>query len=74
MDLRNRVAFAEGHVAGSFAFEAEGRLATHLACLIPWGKPITLRAESAGQPAAAQRDPARVGIDRNPGNRSDRPR
>ncbi|MBB4790278.1 glyoxylase-like metal-dependent hydrolase (beta-lactamase superfamily II)/rhodanese-related sulfurtransferase [Streptomyces nodosus] len=64
VDLRNRVAFAAGHVAGSFNFEAEGQLATYLAWLIPWGKPVTLLAESAGQLAAAQRELVRVGIDR----------
>lgn len=64
VDLRNRVAFAEGHVAGSFNFEAEGQLATYLAWLIPWGKPVTLLAESAGQLAAAQRELVRVGVDR----------
>lgn len=64
VDLRNRVAFAEGHVAGSLNFEAEGRLAAYLAWLIPWGKPVTLLAESAAQLGAAQRELARVGIDR----------
>ncbi|SEO94086.1 MBL fold metallo-hydrolase [Actinacidiphila rubida] len=64
VDLRNRVAFAEGHVAGSFNFEADGSLATYLAWLIPWGKPITLLAESDGQLAEAQRELVRVGIDR----------
>ncbi|MFI2640958.1 rhodanese-like domain-containing protein [Streptomyces sp. NPDC018610] len=64
VDLRNRVAFAEGHVAGSLNFEAEGKLATYLAWLVPWGKPVTLLAESAAQLADAQRELARVGIDR----------
>ncbi|MGW3103350.1 MBL fold metallo-hydrolase [Streptomyces sp. NPDC001100] len=64
VDLRNRVAFAEGHVSGSFNFEAEGQLATYLAWLIPWGRPLTLLAESPGQLAAAQRELVRVGIDR----------
>lgn len=64
VDLRNRVAFAEGHVAGSFNFEAEGKIATYLAWLIPWGKPVTLLAESPKQLAAAQRELVRVGIDR----------
>lgn len=64
VDLRNRVAFAEGHVAGSFNFEGDGKLATYLAWLIPWGKPVTLLAESPDQLAAAQRELARVGIDR----------
>ncbi|MER7507846.1 MBL fold metallo-hydrolase [Streptomyces lavendulae] len=64
VDLRSRVAFAEGHVAGSFNFEGRGRLATHLAWLIPWGRPVTLLAGTPGQIADAQRELARVGIDR----------
>nr|WP_205615530.1 MBL fold metallo-hydrolase [Streptomyces harenosi] len=64
VDLRSRTAFAEGHVAGSFNFEGEGKLATYLAWLLPWGKPVTLLAETPGQIAAAQRELARVGIDR----------
>ncbi|MEU6277790.1 MBL fold metallo-hydrolase [Streptomyces populi] len=64
VDLRNRVAFAEGHVAGSFNFEADGKIATYLAWMIPWGKPVTLLAESPEQLAAAQRELVRVGIDR----------
>ncbi|MCQ4214738.1 rhodanese-like domain-containing protein, partial [Streptomyces longispororuber] len=64
VDLRNRIAFAEGHVTGTYNFEADGQLATYLAWLIPWGKPVTLLAESAGQLADAQRELVRVGIDR----------
>ncbi|MEU2494146.1 rhodanese-like domain-containing protein [Streptomyces sp. NPDC007883] len=64
VDLRNRIAFAEGHVAGAFNFEADGKLATYLAWMVPWGKPVTLLAESAGQLADAQRELVRVGIDR----------
>ncbi|MGN9759955.1 MBL fold metallo-hydrolase [Streptomyces sp. SD31] len=64
VDLRNRVAFAKGHVAGSLNFEAEGQLATYLAWLLPWGKPVTLLAETPAQLADAQRELVRVGIDR----------
>ncbi|MFQ6144262.1 rhodanese-like domain-containing protein [Streptomyces seoulensis] len=64
VDLRGRIAFAEGHVAGSFNFEADGKLATYLAWLIPWGKPVTLLAESPEQLTSAQRELVRVGIDR----------
>ncbi|MGW7055095.1 MBL fold metallo-hydrolase [Streptomyces sp. NPDC054887] len=64
VDLRSRMAFAEGHVVGSFNFEAEGKLATYLAWLIPWGKPVTLLADTPAQIADAQRELARVGIDR----------
>jgi rhodanese-related sulfurtransferase len=64
VDLRSRMAFAEGHVAGSLNFEGEGKLATYLAWLIPWGKPVTLLADTPAQIADAQRELARVGIDR----------
>ncbi|MFG2965096.1 rhodanese-like domain-containing protein [Streptomyces sp. NPDC048288] len=64
VDLRTRVAFAEGHVPGTVNFAADGQLATHLAWLLPWGRPVTLLAESAAQLAAAQRELTRVGIDR----------
>ncbi|MEV1020592.1 MBL fold metallo-hydrolase [Streptomyces sp. NPDC050264] len=64
VDLRSRVAFAGGHVAGSFNFESEGKLATYLAWLIPWGKPVTLLGDEPAQIAAAQRELTRVGIDR----------
>ncbi|MGW3989726.1 MBL fold metallo-hydrolase [Streptomyces sp. NPDC004830] len=64
VDLRSRMAFAEGHVAGSFNFEGEEKIATYLAWLIPWGKPVTLLADTPEQIAAAQRELARVGIDR----------
>ncbi|MGW0583960.1 MBL fold metallo-hydrolase [Streptomyces sp. NPDC002920] len=64
VDLRGRVAFAAGHVAGAFNFEVDGQLATHLAWLIPWGRPVTLLAASAEDVARAQRELIRVGIDR----------
>ncbi|UGY92417.1 MBL fold metallo-hydrolase [Streptomyces gobiensis] len=64
VDLRNRVAFASGHVAGSFNFEGDGRLATYLAWLIPWGKPVTLLAGTSGELFRAHRELTRVGIDR----------
>lgn len=64
VDLRSRVAFAAGHVAGTYNFELGGQLATYLAWLIPWGRPVTLLAETPEQIAAAQRELVRVGIDR----------
>ncbi|MBW1597773.1 rhodanese-like domain-containing protein [Streptomyces sp. JJ38] len=64
VDLRSRVAYAAGHVAGSVNFEGEGKLATYLAWLMPWGKPVTLLADTPEQLAEAQRELARVGIDR----------
>ncbi|MEU6081848.1 MBL fold metallo-hydrolase [Streptomyces sp. NPDC047108] len=64
VDLRSRVAFAREHVRGTYNFEGDGRLATYLAWLIPWGTPVTLLAGTAGDIAAAQRELVRVGIDR----------
>ncbi|EHN76644.1 hypothetical protein SMCF_3843, partial [Streptomyces coelicoflavus ZG0656] len=64
VDLRSRVAFAAGHVAGSLNFEVDGQLATYLAWMVPWGRPVTLLAHSADDLARAQRELARVGIDR----------
>lgn len=64
VDLRSRLAFAAGHVAGAVNFEADGQLAVHLAWLLPWGKPVTLLAESPEQLARAQRELVQVGVDR----------
>ncbi|GAA1041832.1 MBL fold metallo-hydrolase [Streptomyces murinus] len=64
VDLRSRVAFADGHVAGSFNFEGTGKLAAYLAWLIPWGKPVTLLGDTPAQIADAHRELTRVGIDR----------
>jgi hydroxyacylglutathione hydrolase len=64
VDLRHRRAFAAGHLPGSFSFEYGDSFATYLGWLIPWGTPLTLVGETEGQIAAAQRDLARIGIDR----------
>jgi hydroxyacylglutathione hydrolase len=64
VDLRHRRVFAAGHVPGSFGFEYGDGFATYLGWLIPWGTPLTLIGETGRQIAAAQRDLARIGIDR----------
>ncbi|MCX5007959.1 MBL fold metallo-hydrolase [Streptomyces sp. NBC_00638] len=64
VDLRNRLAFAAGHVSGAVNVEADGQLAVYLAWLLPWGRPVTLLAESPEQLAHAQRELAHVGVDR----------
>ncbi|MEU4421558.1 MBL fold metallo-hydrolase [Actinoplanes sp. NPDC024001] len=64
VDLRNRVAFAAGHVAGTLNFGLDGSFATYLGWLIPWGTPLTLLADTPEQVAEAQRELARIGIDR----------
>ena len=64
VDLRSRRAFAAGHVAGSLSFEHGSDFTNYLGWLIPWATPLTLLGDSAAQVAAAQRDLARIGIDR----------
>lgn len=64
MDLRSRKAFADRHLAGTLSFGLDGPMATWLGWLAPWGTPLTLLGESAEQVAAAQRELARIGIDR----------
>ncbi|WP_238014389.1 MBL fold metallo-hydrolase [Dactylosporangium sp. AC04546] len=64
VDLRHRVAFAAGHVAGTLNFGLDGGLATYLGWLIPWGTPVTLLGDTPEQVAEAQRELVRIGIDR----------
>jgi len=64
VDLRNRVAFTAGHLAGTLNFGLDGSFATYLGWLIPWGTPLTLLGETPDQIAQAQRELARIGIDR----------
>jgi len=64
VDLRNRVAFAAGHVAGTLNFGLDGSFASYLGWLIGWGTPLTLLAETVDQIAEAQRELVRIGIDR----------
>jgi glyoxylase-like metal-dependent hydrolase (beta-lactamase superfamily II) len=64
VDLRRRTAFAAGHLPGSFSFGADGSFVTYLGWLIPWDTPVTLLAETPEALTEAQRDLARIGIDR----------
>ena len=64
VDLRDRIAFAAGHVPGTFSIPLDQRFATYLGWLIPWGTPLTLLGDSPEQIAWAQRELARIGIDR----------
>jgi rhodanese-related sulfurtransferase len=74
VDLRSRRAFAAGHVTGSLCFEHGTDFTNYLGWLIPWGSPLTVLGESPGQVAAAQRDLARIGIDRLAGAATGDPR
>ncbi|HET9442958.1 MAG TPA: MBL fold metallo-hydrolase, partial [Acidimicrobiales bacterium] len=64
VDLRDRTAFAAGHLGGSLNVGLEGSFATWLGWLVPWGTPVTLLASTAAEIAAAQRELVRIGIDR----------
>ncbi|MCZ2857489.1 MBL fold metallo-hydrolase [Blastococcus sp. VKM Ac-2987] len=64
VDLRNRTAFAAGHVRGTLNFGLDGQFVTYLAWLMPWGTSVTLLGDTAEDVAEAQRELVRVGIDR----------
>jgi hydroxyacylglutathione hydrolase len=64
VDLRDRVAFCAGFVPGSVSFPVDGSFATYLGWVLPWGTPVTLLGQTPEQVARAQRELARIGIDR----------
>jgi hydroxyacylglutathione hydrolase len=64
VDLRNRTAFAAGHVPGTLNFGLDGAFATYLGWVIAWGTPVTLLGETPETVAGAQRELVRIGIDR----------
>ena len=63
VDLRHRVAFASGHLKGSFGFELSGSFVTYLGWLHPWGTPLTLIGENDDQIGDGRRELARIGVD-----------
>jgi hydroxyacylglutathione hydrolase len=64
IDLRDRMAFAAGFVPGSVCFTLGNSFATYVGWTVPWDAPITLLGETPDQVAGAQRELARIGIDR----------
>jgi hydroxyacylglutathione hydrolase len=68
VDLRDRRAFAAGHVPGSLSFGYCDSLVPNLGWLLPPGTPLTLIGDDAAQVAAAQRDLARIGVDQIAGS------
>jgi rhodanese-related sulfurtransferase len=64
VDLRSRQAFAAGHLGGTLNFGLDGQFVTYLGWLIPWQTPVTLLGETPEQVAEAQRDMARIGMDK----------
>lgn len=63
VDLRNRTAFAAGHLRGTYGFELSGSFVNYLGWLYSWGAPLTLIGADPQQVADAQRELARIGID-----------
>ena len=64
VDLRGRRAFAAGHVPGSLSFPLGDAFATTLGWLLPDGAGLTLLGSTPAQVAGAQRELARIGVDR----------
>ena len=64
VDLRTRSAFAAGHLTGSLNFGLDGQFITYLGWLIPWDATVTLLGETPQDVAEAQRDMARIGLER----------
>ncbi|KMO83059.1 MBL fold hydrolase [Mycolicibacterium chubuense] len=63
VDLRQRAAFAAGHLRGSVGFELSDSFLTYLGWLHRWGAPLTLVGADAGQILQARRELVRIGID-----------
>ncbi|MBA2508014.1 MAG: MBL fold metallo-hydrolase [Nocardioidaceae bacterium] len=63
VDLRERTAFAAGHLAGSLAFELADPFVTYLGWLYSYGSPLTLIGDTEQQVADARRELVRIGID-----------
>lgn len=64
VDLRNRTAFAAGHLAGIRGFELSESFVTYLGWLYDWGAPLTLVAENSDQIDQARRELVRIGVDK----------
>lgn len=64
VDLRSRKAYVVSHLAGIISVGLDGAMVTWLGWLIDWGAPITLVGETRDDVAEAQRELARIGIDK----------
>ena len=63
VDLRERTAFAAGHLTGSLGFELSTNFVTYLGWLYTYGTPLTLIGDTQEQVADARRELVRIGID-----------
>ncbi|MGH3158146.1 MAG: rhodanese-like domain-containing protein, partial [Streptosporangiaceae bacterium] len=63
VDLRQRRAFAAGHITGTISVELGDPFATYLGWTMPWGQALTLIGDSEDQVADACRQLVRIGVD-----------
>jgi rhodanese-related sulfurtransferase len=63
VDLRDRLAFAAGHLEGTVNIGHGATFATWLGWIVPWGAPLVLATEHPAVLAGARVDLARIGID-----------
>ena len=63
VDLRSRTAYAARHLEGTVSIEFGDNFSTYFGWLLPWGAPVNLIGESAGQVEEAQRQLSRIGVD-----------
>ncbi|RZU33819.1 MBL fold metallo-hydrolase [Blastococcus saxobsidens] len=63
VDLRQRTAFAAGHLPRSLNFELGTNFVTYLGWLYTYGAPLTLIGASEEQVAQARRELVRIGVD-----------
>lgn len=68
VDLRNRKLWANQHVAGSTSLGIDGSLASYLGWIYPYDKELYLLSDNSSDIAKAQRELARIGIDRPTGS------
>jgi rhodanese-related sulfurtransferase len=64
VDLRERTAFAAGHLVGSLSFELAQPFVTFLGWLLPDDAELTLIGETREHVADARRELVRIGVDR----------
>jgi hydroxyacylglutathione hydrolase len=64
VDVRDRKAYAAAHLLGSLGVELGKDFTSYLGWILAWGTPITLIGDTVEQVTRAQRDLARIGVDR----------
>jgi hydroxyacylglutathione hydrolase len=63
VDLRSRVCFAAGHLAGAVNVEGIPAVATYVGWILPWGTPLSLVGADEASVSAARLALSRIGIE-----------